>query len=293
VIKVYKYFLIIELLLVEFRRGKIMAKVVILCGGQGTRLREETEYKPKPMVKVGTKPILWHIMKLYSHFKLYEFVLCLGYKGDVIKEYFHNYEIMNNDFRINLGSKKNTVFLNDYEEKNWDIILANTGMNAMTGARVKCVEKYINEDFFLVTYGDAVADVNIDELIKFHKRKGKIATLTGIRPTAKYGMLETQQDTIINFNEKPRLTDYVSGGFFVFEKEIFNYLNPNDNCVLESIPLETLAKENQLSIYRHDGFWQCMDTYRDFELLNSMYKSGNTPWMIWEKEDAKRQFVEK
>lgn len=269
-----------------------MTKAVILCGGQGTRLREETEYKPKPMVKIGQKPILWHIMKLYSYYKLYDFVLCLGYKGDVIKEYFYNYELMNNDFIVNIGSKEKKVLLNDLEESNWTITLANTGLNAMTGSRIKQIEKYVDGDFFLATYGDAVANINIDELIKFHKSTGKIATLTGINPPSKYGILETNYDLVTSFNEKPQLAEYVNGGFFVFENKIFDYLDSSDDCVLENIPLEALARENQLAIYKHQGFWQCMDTYRDFEFLNSMFNSNNTPWMIWEKENEAR-FLEK
>ncbi|EKE02217.1 MAG: hypothetical protein ACD_20C00410G0003 [uncultured bacterium] len=269
-----------------------MTKVVVLCGGQGTRLREETEYKPKPMVDIGQKPILWHIMKLYSHFNLYDFILCLGYKGEVIKEYFNNYEIMTNDFTVSIGSKQKQVFLTDCAEINWSVTLADTGLKSLTATRIKRIEKYIDGDFFLATYGDAVADVNIDELIKFHKSTGKIATLTGITPPSKYGILEVEGDSIINFNEKPNTVDYVNGGFFVFEREIFDLLRAFDDCMLEGSPLETLARQNQLAIYKHDGFWQCMDTYRDFEILNSMHDSGNTPWMIWEKEDE-GQFLER
>ena len=269
-----------------------MTKVVILCGGQGTRLREETEYKPKPMVKIGEKPILWHIMKLYSHFNLYDFILCLGYKGEAIKEYFNNYEILANDFSVSIGSKQKRIFLTDCAETNWSVTLADTGLRAMTGTRIKRIEKYIDGSYFLATYGDAVADININELIKFHKKTGKIATLTGIRPPSKYGTLEIEGDSIINFNEKPRVSDYVNGGFFVFEREIFDLLSFSDDCVLENSPLEILAKENQLAIYKHEGFWQCMDTYRDFELLNSMHNSGDKPWMIWEKENEE-YFLEK
>ena len=269
-----------------------MTKVVILCGGKGTRLREETEYKPKPMVKIGENPILWHIMKIYSHYQLHDFVLCLGYKGDAIKQYFYNYEIMNNDCTINIGSKERRILSNDFNESNWTITLANTGLEVMTGSRIKQIEKYIDGDYFLATYGDAIGDINIDELIEFHKKTGKIATLTGIKPQSKYGVLETFEDSIVRFNEKPQTEDYVNGGFFVFEREIFDYLNLDSECVLENGPLEALARENQLAIYRHDGFWQCMDTYRDFEHLNSMVSSGNTPWMIW-KKDNEKQVLEK
>lgn len=261
-----------------------MTKVVILCGGKGTRLREETEYKPKPMVSIGSKPILWHLMKLFSHYKLYDFVLCLGYRGDVIKDYFYNYDVMNSDFEVNIGSMTKKLYLNDSDELNWNITLADTGLNAMTGSRIKQIEKYIDGDFFIATYGDAVADVNIDELIKFHKQQGKMATLTGVRPSSKYGELEIKENAVQKFNEKPISENYVNGGFFVFEKEIFKYLKENEDCVLEASPLELLASQNQLSLFKHDGYWQCMDTYRDYENLNAQLESGTTPWMVWNSQ---------
>lgn len=263
-----------------------MTKVVILCGGQGTRLREETEYKPKPMVKIGEKPILWHIMQSYSNYNLNDFVLCLGYKGKKIKEYFCNYEEMNNDLTVNIGSGKKEFFSSNESLLDWNITLADTGLNSMTGSRIKRIEKYIDDDYFLLTYGDAVSDINIDELIKFHKKTGKIATLTGIKPPSKYGLLEVDGDRVKTFNEKPTLDGYVSGGFFVFEKSIFNLLNTDENCTLESKPLEFLAENNQLAIYKHDGFWQCMDTYRDYQILNSMNEAGQTPWIKDKKERA-------
>lgn len=261
-----------------------MSKIVILCGGQGTRLREETEYKPKPMVKVGEKPILWHIMKLFSHYGYYDFVLCLGYKGQAIKEYFMNYDLMNNDFKVHVGSKQKHTYLCESDELNWIVTLADTGMNAMTGARLKKVEKYIDSDYFLLTYGDAVADVNIHDLVDFHKKSGRIATLTGIMPSSKYGMLEIEHDKIIKFNEKPKSNGYVNGGFFVFDRRIFDYLSSDDGCILERYPLEKLAFEGQLGIYQHQGFWECMDTFRDMEMLNNMFNEGDTPWMVWQKE---------
>ena len=262
-----------------------MAKVVILCGGYGTRLREETEYKPKPMVTIGHNPILWHIMMLYSYYKLYDFVLCLGYKGEIIKEYFYNFDILNSDFSINMGTKTKKIFSKETEEANWTVTLADTGLNSMTGSRIKQIEKHIQEDYFLTTYGDAVSDINIDKLIEFHKKSGKIATLTGVRPTSKYGVIVAEDDSVIKFNEKPLLKDYVNGGFFVFEKEIFNYLNKKEDCTLEIEVLEKLANQNQLAIYRHDGFWQCMETYRDYESLNSMFNSQKNYWMIWETQN--------
>jgi glucose-1-phosphate cytidylyltransferase len=261
-----------------------MTKVVILCGGKGTRLREETEHKPKPMVGIGGKPILWYIMKTFSYYKLYDFVLCLGYKGEAIKEYFNNYDIMNGDFKVNIATMERNVFIKNTDELNWNITLANTGQNTMTGARIKKIEKYIDGDYFIATYGDAVADININELISFHKKMGKIATLTGIRPSSKYGELETSGNLVTKFNEKPRVSNYVNGGFFVFEKKIFDYLNSDENCVLETIPLEMLSKDNELAIFKHDGYWQCMDTYRDYEDLNEKFDRNDTPWIKWQEK---------
>jgi glucose-1-phosphate cytidylyltransferase len=260
-----------------------MTKVVILCGGKGTRLREETEHKPKPMVSVGGKPILWHLMKIFSHYSLNDFILCLGYKSEVIKEYFYNYELLNNDFKVKLGTKEKEVLNRpDLDEFNWSVILADTGLENMTGSRIKKIEKYIaNDPYFIVTYGDAVADINIEKLLEFHQNSGKIATLTGVRTHCKYGNLETEGNLIKKFNEKPLLENYVNGGFFVFNKEIFKFLGEQESCVLEQKPLETLANMGELGIYKHDGFWECMDTYRDYELLNSMYDKNNAPWMIW------------
>lgn len=257
-----------------------MTKVVILCGGKGTRLREETEYKPKPMVEINCKPILWHIMTHYSQFNLYDFVLCLGYKGEIIKEYFYNYEIMNNDFTISIGTQKKEIYFSSSTIFDWKVTLANTGQNAMTGSRIKQIEKYIDGDYFLATYGDAVSDIDINELIKFHKKTGKIATVTGVKPPSKYGMLETERDLVKSFNEKPEINSYVSGGFFVFERAIFDFLSMDENCMLEALPLETLARNGQLAIYHHDGFWQCMDTYRDFQILNEIYEKRETPEII-------------
>ena len=231
-----------------------MTKVVILCGGKGTRLREETEHKPKPMVMIGNRPILWHIMKTFSHYNLHDFILCLGYKSEVIKDYFINYDLMNGDFEINVGSMTKKVYTKDIEELNWKVTLCDTGLETMTGSRLKRIEPFIDGDFFIVTYGDAVADVNIDELIKFHKKEGRIATLTGVRPPSKYGELEISGNAVTKFNEKPKSQNYVNGGFFVFEREIFDFLTDYDNCVLEGLPMEMLAQQNQLSVYRHDGF---------------------------------------
>jgi len=258
-------------------------KVVILCGGTGMRLKEETEYRPKPMVEIGDRPILWHIMKIYAHYNFNDFILCLGYKGKVIKEYFLNYEIMNNDFNIELGNSKNIKIYNNNSEQNWNVTLADTGENAMTGARVKRVEKYVDGDTFMLTYGDGVADINIQELLEFHYAHGKIGTLTGIYPPSRFGELLVEKNKVLSFSEKPEVhSGLISGGFFVFKRKFFDYLWSKEDCILEKKPLEHLTRDGELMVYHHKGFWQCMDTYRDYLLLNDIWNKGNTPWKIWE-----------
>ena len=257
-------------------------KVVILCGGLGTRLREETEFKPKPLVDVGGRPILWHIMKIYAHYGFKDFVLCLGYKGDMIKEYFLNYEAMNNDFTIRLGEKHKIQFHNQHFESGWNITLADTGASAMTGARIKRIEKYIDSENFMVTYGDGVADININKLVEFHLSHNKIATLTGVHPLSRFGELSIEGDTVREFIEKPQSsTGYINGGFFVFRKQIFDYLSDDDNCVLEKETLEKLARQEKLKIFPHTGFWQCVDTYRDYKYFQELWQRGHTPWVVW------------
>ncbi|NHJ83815.1 MAG: glucose-1-phosphate cytidylyltransferase [Asgard group archaeon] len=252
-------------------------KVVILCGGKGTRLREETAFKPKPLVDIGGKPILWHIMKIYSHFGYNDFILCLGYKGSMIKEYFLNYDKFNFDFTLNL--KKGELTFHNNNTEDWNITFAFTGDETNTGGRIKRIEKYIEEDTFLATYGDGVADININELIGFHNSKKLIATLTGFHPTSKYGILDIdQKGTVTYFQEKPVMKDIVSGGFFVFDRKMFDYLD--DNCILEREPLENLVKDKQLSVYIHKGFWGSMDTYKDVERLNNIWEKERL-WKIW------------
>jgi glucose-1-phosphate cytidylyltransferase len=257
-------------------------KVVILCGGLGTRLKEETEYKPKPMVEIGGRPIIWHIMKSYSTFGFNKFVLCLGYRGDVIKDYFYNYEIRNNDFTLTLG-KDGLKTHNQHAETGWEITFAETGPNSMTGSRVKKVEKYIDGDTFMLTYGDGVSNVNINDLLAFHKSHGKIATVTGVLPPSRFGELITKDGIVESFNEKPQIHagGHINGGFFVFNKKFFEYLSPNENCILERQPLEDLVRDKELCIYKHEGFWQCMDTYRDFEYLNGLWRDGRAEWKSW------------
>jgi len=258
-------------------------KVVILCGGQGTRLREETEFKPKPMVPIGGTPILWHIMKIYSHYGVNDFVLCLGYKGEMIKEYFLHQELMSHDVTISLKKGHRVIHDGPKETEDWNITLADTGANAMTGARVKKIERYIDGDEFLLTYGDGLADVDINAVLKSHHDNKTIGTLTGVNPQSRFGMVKTDELGIVTeFVEKPVLfNDYVNGGFYAFEKGVFDYLDNSEDCILEKTPLASLAQKKQLSMYKHDGFWHCMDTYKDYLDLNAIWDSGEVPWKVW------------
>ncbi len=256
-------------------------KVVILCGGMGTRLREETEFRPKPLVDVGGRPILWHILKMYAHYGFNEFVLCLGYRGNMIKEYFLNYEAMNNDFTICLGNRPQIAFHDGHKEQGYQITLADTGQNTMTGGRIKRIARYVDGDTFLVTYGDGLSDVNIPDLIKFHKGHGKTATLTTTKPRSSYGVLDVgERGQVRRFDEKPQLDSWINTGFFVFNRRLFDYLD-GDECVLERAPLERLACEGQLMAFRHEGFFFCIDTYRDYKAINEMWDSGHAPWRLW------------
>lgn len=258
-------------------------KVVILCGGLGTRLREETEYRPKPMVNIGNKPILWHIMKIYSHYGYNDFILCLGYKGNIIKEYFYNYEVLNSDFTIELGRRNSFVLHNSHNEDGWKITLADTGERALKGARLKKIEKYIDSDNFMTTYGDGLANININDLVDFHKKHGKIATLTGIMPPSRFGTFKLKENAIEKFTEKPQTTgEYVNGGFFVFNRKIFDYLTFDDSCELEIGVLDKLAEKGVLMMYRHPKEWMCMDTLRDVEYLNNLWSSNRAFWKVWE-----------
>jgi len=257
-------------------------KVVILCGGLGARLREETEFRPKPMVEIGSKPILWHIMKTYAHYGYKDFILCLGYKGETIKEYFYNYELLNNDFTIELGDNKDIEIHSDHGEKGWRITLADTGDKALKGARLKRVEKYVDGDQFMMTYGDGVANVDIYSLLVFHRTHGKLATVTGISPASRFGELKIKGNQVESFSEKPRTSSgLINGGFFVFEKGIFDYLSANDNCDLEIGPLEEIARKGQLMVYKHRGFWACMDTLRDMDYLNKLWSENKAFWKVW------------
>jgi glucose-1-phosphate cytidylyltransferase len=257
-------------------------QVVILCGGLGTRLREETEFRPKPMVNIGDRPILWHIMKIYAHFDYTDFVLALGYKGEMIKQYFFHYELMNNDVTIELGKPEQLCIHQCHEESGWRITLADTGEKSLKGARVKRIEKYITGETFMLTYGDGVADIDIDRLLTFHRNHGRLATVTGINPTSRYGELKINGDKVESFTEKPQHPDgYINGGFFIFNKGIFDYLSIDDDSDLEIGPLEQIAREGHLMVYKHDGFWACMDTLRDMEYLNGLWNEGKPAWEIW------------
>lgn len=255
-------------------------KVVILCGGMGTRLREETEYRPKPMAEIGGMPILWHIMKIYAHHGFKSFVLCLGYKGHLIKDYFLNYHHMTHDITVRLGRRDGVVVHHDEGMEDWDVTLADTGQDTMTGGRIKRIEPYIDGDDFMMTYGDGLANVDLRGLIEFHKRTGRIATVTGLHPESRFGVLDVDSEfRVTSFREKPQLDGMISGGFFVFNRRIFEYLD--DVCVLEQEPMRRLAEDGQMAVYRHDGFWKSMDTYRDFNEFNQMWRTGNTPWKVW------------
>jgi glucose-1-phosphate cytidylyltransferase len=258
-------------------------KVVILCGGQGTRLREETEFKPKPMVEIGGRPILWHIMKHYAHHGLTDFVLCLGYRGNIIKEFFLNYETQMTDVTIHLGSQQAIEFHSRHAEGDWAVTLAETGSTAQTGARVRRCRRYLDDDPFCLTYGDGVSDVDLTELIRFHRSHGKLGTVTGVRPKSRFGELRLSGDRVASFAEKPAADGMISGGFFVFEREFVDrYLDERDDLTLEKEPLQRLASEGQLMVREHSGFWQSMDTYRDWRVLEDLWTGGRAPWRTWE-----------
>lgn len=253
-------------------------KTVILCGGLGTRLREETEFRPKPMILIGGKPILWHIMKHYSSYGHKDFVLCLGYKGEMIKNYFLEYDLLHSDFTIRLGTKKITRHAVSHEESDWQLTMAETGLQTMTGGRIKRIQKYIEDATFMMTYGDGLSNVNLRELTKFHRERGKLATVTAVRPIARFGELSVNGDLAESFREKPQIeSGWINGGFFVFQKKAFDYLDPD--CVLEQEPMERLARDKQLAVYKHTGYWRCMDTYRDFDALTHEWDSGSPGWI--------------
>ena len=259
-------------------------KTVILCGGYGTRIRDVSEDLPKPMLPIGGRPILWHIMKGFAHSGLNEFVLCLGYKSRVIKEFFLNYEAFTNDFTITLGEENRVSYHDNHEEIGWTVTMAETGAGTMTGGRISRKRRYIGDnDTFLLTYGDGVSDIDLSALVKFHRMHGKILTVSGVRPPGRFGEIEYVDDTRVSaFNEKPQAAEgCISGGFFVCQSGIFDYLSDDEDLVFEERPMRQLAAEGEMMVYRHEGFWQCMDTQRDFSLLNGLWNSNAAPWRCW------------
>jgi len=255
-------------------------KVVILAGGLGTRLAEETEIKPKPMIEIGGHPILWHVMKHYAHYNLKEFYIALGYRGEAIKRFFMDYYSLNGSITIDLLS--GTVDTHDRECEDWLVHLKNTGQDTYTGGRVRRLAPYLSDGTFMVTYGDGVSDINLQDLLAFHRSHGRIATVTAVRPPARFGGLIFDGDMVVDFTEKPQIGEgWINGGFLVLEPEIFNYLE-GDQSSLEADALERLAADKQLAGYRHQGFWQCMDTLRDKRLLESLWQEQRAPWKVWE-----------
>lgn len=254
-------------------------KVVILAGGFGTRLAEETHSIPKPMVEIGGKPILWHIMKIYSTYGFNDFVICLGYKGYVIKEYFANYFLHNSDVTIDIKNN-NMEIHNNYSEP-WKVTLVDTGLNTMTGGRIKRVAKYLDDETFMLTYGDGVGNVNIKELVEFHKKHGKLATVTATQPEGRFGALKLEDNKVTSFAEKmDNKNSWINGGFFVLEPKVIDYIN-DDTTIWEREPLEKLSKDGELMAYFHHGFWKPMDKLKDKMDLEKMWSSGNAPWKVW------------
>lgn len=256
-------------------------KVIILAGGYGTRLGEMTRDIPKPMAMIGERPIIWHIMKLYSHYGYNDFILSLGYKHQIIKEYFHQYDIHANDFTIQIGTRK-IVSLQSHGESKWNVSLINTGLNTLKGARIKRVEQYLDDELTLGTYGDGVADIDIRKLVDFHKSHGKIVTITGVRPPSRFGEIVVEGNRVSSFSEKPQSSSgLINGGFFVFDKRLLNYLTIDETCDLESGVFDKLAAAGELMVYIHPGQWECVDTERDYKHLNKLWDDGEAFWKIW------------
>jgi len=254
-------------------------KVIILAGGLGTRLQEQTTVKPKPMVEIGGKPILWHIMKIYSHFGNEDFAIAMGYKSEVIQSYFLNYYYNQNDLTIHLKNGKVDIF--EKTNENWNVHLAHTGENTMTGGRLKRLKNWVNGETFMMTYGDGVANIDLNNLVKFHKSHNKLATVTAVRPPSRFGGINLNGNQVVQFDEKNQIGEgWINGGFFVLEPEVLDYIE-GDDIVFEKAPLERLSQDGQLMAYRHDGFWQCMDTLRELQLLEHLWSKGDAPWRMW------------
>ena len=255
-------------------------KVVILAGGYGTRIRDVADNIPKPMIPIGPYPILWHIMKTYAHFGHQDFIICLGYKGEIIKDFFLNYEARTKDFTISLGKQNVIEFHTDHDESDWNVTLADTGLKSMTGARIAQIKKYVGNEDFMLTYGDGVGDIDIDALLKFHRAHGKTLTVTGVRPPGRFGELMNIDGLVTEFNEKPQATGgRISGGYFVANARLFDYLDDRDDLVFEEEPMRKLVADRELMVYEHNKFWQPMDTSREYSLLNDLYVKGKAPWV--------------
>jgi glucose-1-phosphate cytidylyltransferase len=256
-------------------------KAVLLAGGLGTRMREETEFRPKPMVEIGGRPVLWHIMKILGQQGIGDFVVCAGYKSEHIKDYFANYRVVNQDFTVTLGDHESITYHGGHEEAHWNVTVADTGASTMTGGRIKRVQKYVGNERFICTYGDGIANVDLAALLAYHESHGKLATVTTVQPLSRFGVLDLEDDGSVNqFKEKPQVEGWISIGYFIFEPAVFDYIE-GDETVLEEGPLHRLASEGQIAAYPHRGFWQPMDTYRETLMLNEMWDSGDAPWRTW------------
>ena len=260
-------------------------KTVILCGGMGTRIRDVSENMPKPMVPIGRQPILWHIMKIYSYYNFNDFILCLGYKGQIIKDFFFNYYTMVNDCTVDLSKPNGVVYHDGDSIEEWKVTLADTGIETMTGARVARIKKYLdNDESFMLTYGDGLADIDIKTLLEFHKSHGKMVTVTGVHPAGRFGEMELSENNMVkSFAEKPQVSEgRINGGFLVMRREFIDqYLSEDSDLVLEQSPLSQCAKDGELVSFNHDGYWQPMDTFREYQMLNKLWTKGKAPWKVW------------
>lgn len=261
--------------------GSDKMKLVILAGGYGSRLGNLTTSIPKPMVQIGGKPIMWHIMKTYAHYGVKEFIICLGYKGSVIKDYFLHYDSNNNDFTVDL-SNNSVAFHNGHDEVDWKVTLVDTGINTLKGGRLKRIEQFLDDDINLLTYGDGLANININELLEFHKKSGKIVTISGVHPPARFGELIADGDVLTSFQEKSQASQgLINGGYMVFNKELLNHLTTDESCDLEAGVLEQLASEEKIAVYKHKGLWACMDVERDLNYLEKIWGDGKAFWKVW------------
>lgn len=254
-------------------------KVVILAGGLGTRISEESQFVPKPMIQIGGMPIIWHIMKHYSYFGFHDFIICAGYKQEVIKEWFSDYYVLRNDVTFNFKND-NEVIIHRKNIEPWTVTVADTGLKTLTGGRMAAVKSFIGDETFMMTYGDGVSDVNLKELWEFHKKEKKLATLTATQPGSRFGVLQLKENQVLSFQEKNIMdSDWINTGYMVLEPKVLDYIVKD--CMFETTPLENIVKDRELNCYRHSGFWQCMDTMRDKEQLENMWSSGNAPWKLW------------